>query len=141
VKRVVRRWMLAAMVVLAVSAVYPAFVLGYTWYHVLRSGLPGGENGPLDAYRHALAAAVVAYTLGPAVLEWAIDVTERGYRGSAGMDRHNDGVGGRIGQAAPAFSGIEPAVLAHVMNGAVNTSDPQQITWLPPRRWRGNRLW
>ena len=46
---------------LVVLAVYPAGLLGYVWYHCWSTGLEGGKNGPLDAYRHALSSAMVAY--------------------------------------------------------------------------------
>jgi len=50
---------------------YPMCVLTYTWTCVFQSDLEGGKNGPLDAYRHTLASAVVSHTLG----EWGVKVT------------------------------------------------------------------
>lgn len=44
-------------------SIYPLCVLFYTWTHVFRSDLEGGRHGPLDAYPHALASAIVSYTL------------------------------------------------------------------------------
>ena len=140
-KLVALRWLLAVVVASAAGAAYPAFVLGYTWFHVLRSDLPGGTHGPLDAYRHTLASAVVAYTLGPAAVELAIELTERGSRGGARMDRHNDSIGGRIGLVAERFSDIEPAVRARVLQGTADSANPQQSTWLPRGAWRRDRLW
>ena len=52
----------AAFVVLAA---YPAFVLGTVYAQWFRADLPGGRNGPADAYRHSLASATVAYRLTP----------------------------------------------------------------------------
>jgi hypothetical protein len=50
-------------VFLTIMSLYPAFILGYTWFHVANAPFLGGRNGPLDAYRHTLASALVAYTL------------------------------------------------------------------------------
>ena len=129
-----------AAVVLLLSA-YPAFVLGYTWSHVVRSDLPGGRNGPLDAYRHTLASAVVAFTLGPGAVEWATRVMESGSKPSNVMDRHNNRIGAGIGSRAHSFAELEPAVRAHVLRGAVNATDAAQATWLPPEGWRAGRFW
>ena len=126
--------------VLLVSA-YPAFVLGYTWSHVARSNLPGGRNGPLDAYRHTLASAVVAFTLSQRAVEWATSAMERGSKDANLMDRRNNQIGAAIGVRAHAFSEIEPAVQAEVLRGAVNAHDAVQVTWLPRERWRRSRLW
>jgi hypothetical protein len=126
--------------VLLVSA-YPAFVLGYTWSHVARSNLPGGRHGPLDAYRHTLASAVVAFTLSPRAVEWATWVMERRAKDANLMDQRNNQIGAAIGLRARSFSEIEPAVQAQVQRGAVNARDAVQVTWLPPERWRRSRLW
>jgi len=131
-------WITAIVVV--VSA-YPAFVLGYTWSHVARSDLPGGRNGPLDAYRHTLASAVVGFTLGPRAVEYATSFMETTNRSAHVMDRHNNQIGASIGSHARSFAEIEPTVREQVMRGAVNASDPTQITWLRPERWRRSRLW
>ena len=120
---------------------YPAFVLAYTWSHVLRSGLPGGRHGPLDAYRHTLASAVVAFTVGPSAVEWTTQVMERGTKLSSVMDRHDNRIGAGIGPRARSLSEIEPTVRAHVDRGMVNAPDPAQTTWLPPEHWRAGRLW
>jgi hypothetical protein len=126
--------------VVLVSA-YPAFVLGYTWSHVAGSSLPGGRHGPLDAYRHTLASAVVAFTLSPRVVECVTRVMERGGNDANLMDRHNNQIGVAIGLRARSFSELEPAVQAQVVRGAVNTRDAVQVTWLPPERWRKSVLW
>ena len=116
--------------VLLVSA-YPAFVLGYTWSHVAHSNLQGGRHGPLDAYRHTLASAVVAFTLSP----------ERDRNDANLMDQHNNGIGAAIGLRVRSFSEIEPAVQAQVLRGAINARDAGQVTWLPQERWRKSQLW
>jgi len=126
--------------VLLVSA-YPAFVLGYTWSHVARSNLPGGRHGPLDAYRHTLASAVVAFTLSPHAVEWTTWVLERAGKDTNVMDRHNNHIGASIGARVRSFTEIEPAVNAQVRHGTVNASGPGQTTWLPPERWRPSWLW
>ena len=120
---------------------YPAFVLGYTWSHVARSDLSGGRHGPLDAYRHTLASAVVTFTLGPRALEWVTGVMESDGKDTNLMDRHNNKVGAGIGARTRSFSEIEPAVDAQVRRGMVNAADPAQVTWLPPERWRSIWLW
>jgi hypothetical protein len=127
-------------VVLLASA-YPAFVLGYTWSHVVRSNLSGGRHGPLDAYRHTLASAVVGFTLGPHAVEWATWAMESAGKDTNRMDRHNNLIGAGIGASVRSFSEIEPAVHAQVLRGAVNAPDPGQVTWLPPERWGAGRLW
>ena len=127
------------MVLLA--SAYPAFVLGYTWNHVVRSNLSGGRHGPLDAYRHTLASAVVGFTLGPRAVEWATWAMESAGKDADRMDRHNNLIGGGIGASARSFSEIEPAVRAQMLRGAVNALDPGQVTWLPPERWGAGRLW
>jgi len=126
--------------VLLVSA-YPAFVLGYTWSHVAHSNLQGGRHGPLDAYRHTLASAVVAFTLSPRAVEWVTSAMERDRNDANLMDQHNNGIGAAIGLRVRSFSEIEPAVQAQVQRGAVNARDAVQVTWLPPERWRRSRLW
>jgi len=126
--------------VLLVSA-YPAFVLGYTWSHVASSNLPGGSNGPLDAYRHTLASAVVAFTLSPRAVEMTTWLMERRGNDANLMDRRNNLVGAAIGMHARSFGEIEPAVRAEVLRGAVNARDAVQVTWLPPERWRASRFW
>lgn len=120
---------------------YPGFVLGYTWSHVAESNLPGGRFGPLDAYRHTLASAVVSYTLSPRAVDWVTSVMERGRGPSDRMDRHNNRIGAGIGARAGSFGEIEGAVRAEVQRGVINAKGPDQITWLPPGRWRTNRLW
>lgn len=120
---------------------YPGWVLGYTWRHVLRSELQGGKNGPLDAYRHALASAVVSYTLGERVVHTVTVVMESGGKRSNRMDRHNNRIGAAIGAKARAFSELEPAVFRSIRNGQVDATDPNRITWMPKDTWRDRRLW
>ncbi len=131
-------WIMSIAVL--VSA-YPVFVLGYTWSHVAQLDLPGGRNGPLDAYRHTLASAVVAFTLGSRAVDCVTWVMERSGRDANAMDRRNNGVGASIGSHARSFAELEPTVREYVMQGAVNAPDPTQVTWLTPDRWRRSRLW
>ena len=106
-----------------------------------RSNLPGGRYGPLDAYRHTLASAVVAFTLSPRAVEWTTWAMERRSNDANLMDRRNNQIGAAIGVCAHSFGEIEPAVRAQVLRGAVNAHDAVQVTWLPPERWRSSRLW
>ncbi|RBD48788.1 hypothetical protein BRM52_23015, partial [Xanthomonas oryzae pv. oryzae] len=89
-----RHWRVFALAMLALAA-YPAFVLIAVYSQWLGSGLPGGRNGPADAYRHSLASAIVAYTLSPRCVDWVTAVMERGGVGtpSRAMDAHNNGIG------------------------------------------------
>ena len=120
---------------------YPVFVLAYTWTHVARADLPGGRHGPLDAYRHTLASAVVAFTLGPRAVQWATPVLERGSKTSNAMDRHNNKIGAIIGARVDSFGEIESTVRAEVQRGTINATDPHQVTWLPRERWRSGWMW
>lgn len=136
-----RRLILRSGAVLLLLSAYPVFVLGYTWSHVAGSDLPGGRLGPLDAYRHTLASAVVAFTLSPRAVDWVTSVMERGGNASNRMDRHNNRIGAVIGSRARSFGEIERAVSAQVQRGAAGATDSAQVTWLPPNRWRSGSLW
>ena len=126
---------------LLVAGAYPVWILGFTWWHVLRSDLAGGRHGPLDAYRHALASAAVSYTLG----EWAVNLVTRVFEGtgknSNAMDSHNNRVGARIGSTVSSFAEIEPAVREGVRLGRVDAVASTQITWMPEKKWRSGSLW
>jgi hypothetical protein len=120
---------------------YPTFVLTYTWSHVLRSPLPGGRHGPLDAYRHTLASAVVAHTLDPRVIDLVNAVMERQGRRSNAMDIHNNLIGAGIGSRAARFSDIEPMVARSVAAGRIDAPSPDQTIWLPPEDWKEGFAW
>ena len=87
-----RRRGLRALLAFAIVAVYPAFVLGSVYTTTLHSDLPGGRNGPKDAYRHSLASATVAYTGSARWVDWVTRFMEHGDGGDAAnaMDRHNN---------------------------------------------------
>jgi hypothetical protein len=123
-------------------AAYPVFVLAATYQQFFRADLPGGRNGPADAYRHSLASAIVAYTLSPRCVDWVTGVMERGGDGNASraMDAHNNHLGARIGASAPSWRAMQDAVRDAVRNGAADAHDPERITWLPASRWQ-NRLY
>jgi hypothetical protein len=120
---------------------YPTFVLGYTWFHVATANFPGGKHGPLDAYRHTLASAVVSYTLGQRVVYFVTLAMESQAKSSSVMDRHNNKLGSILGSQAKSFAEIQPAVFAMVQQGAMQATDSNQITWLPPSEWREGLLW
>ncbi len=126
------------MAAVAVAGLYPAFVLGTTYAHWFSVDLPGGRNGPADAYRHTLASATVAYTGSPRWVEWVTQVMENGGYGDAArvMDAHNNRLGARIGDQAGSWGEMQAAVLAAVKAGDVQVADDDRITWLPPERWR-----
>jgi hypothetical protein len=120
---------------------YPAFVLGYTWIHVAMANFPGGKYGPLDAYRHTLASAVVSYTLGQRVVQLVTLAMESEAKRSSVMDRHNNRIGATVGSQARSFADLQPTVHALVQQGTVEAAHPDQITWLPPEEWRSGWLW
>ncbi len=126
------------LLVVALFAAYPAFVLGTVYVATLRSTLPGGRHGPKDAYRHSLASATVAYTGSPRWVEWVTAVMENGGEGDAAraMDAHNNRLGARIGAGATSWTHMRAAVRAAVDEGGVAVEDPNRITWLPPERWQ-----
>jgi hypothetical protein len=119
-------------------AAYPAFVLTATYTHFFSVELPGGRNGPADAYRHSLASAIVAYTSSPRCVDWVTAVMERGGEGgpARAMDAHNNRLGARLGAAADSWDAMQQAVLAAVKNGAIDARSPDQITWRAPSAWQ-----
>ncbi|GAB3351340.1 hypothetical protein GCM10027430_15170 [Lysobacter tyrosinilyticus] len=133
-KRLWRRLFVVAVLLGA----YPAFVLTATYSQWFKADLPGGRNGPADAYRHSLASAIVAYTLSPRCVDWVTAVMERNGEGnsSRAMDAHNNRLGARIGATAESWNAMQQAVLAAVKNGAIDARSPDQITWLAPRAWQ-----
>ena len=137
-KRILRRRVGALAVLLGV---YPALVLGYTWSCVLRSDLRGGRHGPLDAYRHALASAVVAYTLNESAVNAITVLFESKGKASNRMDSHNNRIGAGLGSDATSFRDLEPTVRQLVSNGAVDAAGLDQITWLPENKWRDGWIW
>ncbi len=133
------RWMLLAAFILVA---YPVFVLGTVYTHWFAAGLPGGRNGPADAYRHSLASATVAYTGSPRWVEWVTRVMERDGLGtdSRAMDAHNNRLGERIGTRAESWRAMQADVLAAVQSGGIDVDDADRITWLPADRWQ-NRMY
>jgi hypothetical protein len=131
-------WLRRLVIVGALLAAYPAFVLGTTYAHWLSVDLPGGRHGPSDAYRHSLASATVAYTGSPRWVAWVTAIMENDGHGddARAMDAHNNRLGARIGAQAEDWDAMQSAVLAAVKSGDVDATDPNRITWLPPERWR-----
>ncbi|WP_313319711.1 hypothetical protein [Stenotrophomonas sp.] len=132
-----RRWRLPAFAAVALAA-YPCFVLGTVYWNFFQAGLPGGRNGPADAYRHSLASAIVGYTLSPRCVDWVSKVMENDGQGNASraMDAHNNRIGARIGAAAPSWAAMLRDVRAAVEHGAVDAASTDQITWLAPSAWQ-----
>jgi hypothetical protein len=136
-----RPWLRRLVLLALILAVYPAFVLTYTWSHVLQSPLPGGRHGPLDAYRHTLASAVVAYTLDARAIDLVNSVMERRGKRANAMDIHNNLLGAGIGSRAARFSDIEPMVARSVAAGQIDAPSPDQTTWLPRDDWKEGFAW
>jgi hypothetical protein len=132
-----RVWRRVGLLVLVLAA-YPAFVLVMTYSRFFAANLPGGRNGPADAYRHSLASAIVAYTLSPRCVDWVTAVMEQDGEGNASraMDAHNNRLGARIGATAASWDAMQRAVLAAVEHGAAEARSPDQITWLAPGAWQ-----
>ena len=128
------------LLIVSALAIYPGFVLAYTWSHVMQSPLPGGRHGPLDAYRHTLASAVVAYTLDARAIRLVNNVMERQGKRSNNMDIHNNLIGASIGAQAVRFADIEPAVARRVASGTINATEPDRVTWLPQPQWQQGSL-
>jgi hypothetical protein len=123
---------------LALLTAYPAFVMVAVYSQWLGAGLPGGRNGPADAYRHSLASAIVAYTLSPRCVDWVTAVMERNGVGNASraMDAHNNRIGARLGAAASSWTAMQREVRAAVDHGVIDARSPEQITWLAPAAWQ-----
>jgi len=129
-----------AAIALAIC-IYPLCVLIYTWTFLFQSDLEGGRGGPLDAYRHTLASAVVSYTVG----EWGVKVTtflmESSGKDSNKMDYHNNQIGAKIGSDAKSFKEIESKVYKRVLAGTAYSKNTNQITWLEKERWHDGKIW
>ena len=121
--------------------IYPLCVLIYTWSCVYRSNLDGGRHGPLDAYRHALASAVVAYTLDERAVYLITSLMESRDKASNKMDSRNNRIGARVGARSKSFHELEPSVRQYVLDGNANSTNTNQITWLPKEKWRKGRIW
>ena len=134
-----KAWRTIFLIAVAIAS-YPTFVLTYTWSHVLKSELPGGRHGPLDAYRHTLASAVVAHTAGKNAVLLVNRFMEKSGKASNAMDIHNNLVGASIGRSTHSFSAIEPAFATAVATGSVNAVSADQVTWLEPNKWQGGKL-
>lgn len=142
---VFRKWLKISAFFLFLSFFYVAIILGTVYYNVWNSGLQGGGHGPQDAYRHSLASALVAHTLHPTCIELVIHVMEKNGTGSFAnkMDAHNNRVGASIGANVPwSFNSVATVikkVRTAVDNGAVQTTNPKQITWMPKKYWQKRR--
>ena len=133
-----RRWLWRMIVGGMLLAAYPSFVLASVYAYWFAADLPGGRNGPADAYRHSLASATVAYTGSPRWVEWVTAVMEKNGAGSdmRAMDAHNNRIGAGIGAQAKSWGDMQAAVLAAVNAGTIDSADTHRITWLPRARWR-----
>ncbi len=132
---------LALKLLVALVFLYVVLVLGFVWWHCYKSPLKAGANGPLDAYRHTFASAVVTYTTSPKVVKVVSRVMEYKNRPANLMDKHNNAIGIQIGLQVKSLDEIDVQVVARVKGGAVNAEDHAQITWLPPQYWGRAFLW
>lgn len=140
-RRRVRWWRIGLAVLLA----FPLLLVGSTYAITFASRLPGGSNGPCDAYRHALASALVAYALSPRCVEWVTDWMEGDDDEAAHrMDAHNNRVGARLAGSSTSLAQLLARVRRAVDRGTVldgpRGSDPTRIVWLPEEEW-ANAWW
>ncbi len=126
---------------LGLPVLYTSFVLGFVWWHCHKSGLEGGKYGPLDAYRHTLASALVAYTTTPRLVSATTKIMEYKNRPIDLMDQHNNAIGAEIGVNAESLFDLDAAVKNQVAHGTIDASSAQQTTWLPPQYWLESLLW
>lgn len=122
----------------ALLGAYPCFVFASVYAYWFAAELPGGRNGPADAYRHSLASATVAYTGSPRWVDWVTWAMEGDGTGSdmRAMDAHNNRIGARIGAQARSWSEMQRNVRTAVREGAIGATAPDRITWLPRERWQ-----
>lgn len=132
---------ISALWIVLILVIYCVFVLSYVWWQCFTSPWLGGKNGQLDAYRHTLASAVVAYTTSPKIVILVTSVMERKGNEANLMDRHNNAIGAQIGNKAESFSALKPAVLLQISQGTINASHASQTTWLPQEYWDEGFLW
>lgn len=119
------------------------------------SGLPGEFGGPTDAYRHMVWVGEMTRRLGPRIAYIASEANEwrakRGARRSleAGrpvapsnqpdsilMDRHNNGLGLLIGDAADTFDEVVSGARARIVQaGSDGSGHNGRPVWLPKGRW------
>lgn len=132
---------LSLKLAVALALLYVVLVLGFVWWHCYKSPLKAGANGPLDAYRHTFASAVVSYTTSPKVVVLVSSIMEYKNRPANLMDKHNNAIGVHIGQQVKSLDDIDALVVTKVKNGTVNATDSMQVTWLPPRYWGRGFLW
>ena len=121
--------------------IYSASVLIFVWWQCYVSPWQGGKNGQLDAYRHTLASAVVAYTISPKLVTLVGTVMERKNFESNLMDKQNNRIGAEIGAKARSLNEVCQNVVAQVAQGTVNASNANQTTWLPQSYWGEALLW
>ncbi len=126
---------------LLLPLLYSGWILQQVYSAVWSSDLPGGGNGPADAYRHSLASALVAHTLSPRVIDVVTALMERTDAPPDQMDRHNNHLGAQIGAQAPSLAATRARIRAAVTAGQVNATRADQITWLPPDVWQNDRFY
>jgi hypothetical protein len=95
----------------ALLGAYPAFVMGATYMQFFAADLPGGRNGPADAYRHSLASAIVAYTLSPRCVDWVTAVMERAGKVTSPVQWMRTTTGSARASARPPAAGMQCSML------------------------------
>jgi len=122
------------------------------------SGLPSRIDGPGDAFRHLVWAAELTRRFGPQTASIILDLHEKmGYLGSyfrkgwskeaEDMDRHNNAIGMRIGQAARDYNDVllraGSTMTATSPEGNGTWKEPHHSSpfpapmWLPREKWQG----
>jgi len=104
------------------------------------SNLPGGRNGPQDAYRHILIAAELTRRLGTETAKLGLDALEA--YGTAmqlqksedeAMDRYNNELGYKIGQNAQSWK--EVVARARELIERDHLGEPGYAWWESPVKW------
>ena len=121
--------------------IYSALVLVFVWWSCYNSQFHYGKNGPLDAYRHTLASAVVSYTSSPKIVTFATIIMERENKSANLMDIHNNAIGANIGQHAQSLTDIKAKVATQIAAGGINKIAPTQTTWLAAEYWHESLFW
>ncbi len=126
---------------LILASLYPTFVLSFVWWHCYQSPFIGGKNGPLDAYRHSLASAVVSYTASPTCVDIVTFWMEGQNQPANLMDQHNNAIGKQIGITANALTDLPAITSTKILQGKINAKDANQITFMPKNWWQESLLW
>jgi hypothetical protein len=109
----------------------------------IEDGMGGMENGPADAMRHGLAAALIARDYGPTIARVVGDGRELAtnplgfFSDASTMDRRNHEVAARIGNDA---QGVSDEELARRVSRAIplGPNSTESFVFLPEDTWKNS---